>query len=60
MSPDVAGKVWDNVNQGIFDLMHSQHNEKKLGGLLAMSTRFSPSHILPFKYFSNPRSSSPN
>ncbi|KAJ7429881.1 phosphatidylinositol 3-kinase [Mycena galericulata] len=36
MSPDIAGKVWDNVNQGIFDLMHSQHTEKKLGGLLAM------------------------
>ncbi|KAJ6518876.1 phosphatidylinositol 3-kinase [Mycena sanguinolenta] len=37
MSPDVAGKVWDNVNQGIFDLMHSQHTEKKLGGILAMN-----------------------
>ncbi|KAJ7823024.1 phosphatidylinositol 3-kinase [Mycena leptocephala] len=37
MSPDVAGKVWDNVNQAIFDLMHSQHNERKLGGLLAMN-----------------------
>ncbi|KAJ6515088.1 phosphatidylinositol 3-kinase [Mycena vitilis] len=37
MSPDVAGKVWDNVNQGIFDLMHSQHTERKLGGLLAMN-----------------------
>ncbi|KAJ7170509.1 phosphatidylinositol 3-kinase [Mycena crocata] len=37
MSPDIAGKVWDNVNQGIFDLMHSQHNEKKLGGLIAMN-----------------------
>jgi hypothetical protein len=36
MSPDVAGKVWDNVNQGIFDHMHSPQNEKKLGGLLAM------------------------
>ncbi|KAJ7696596.1 armadillo-type protein [Mycena rosella] len=36
MSPDVAGKVWDNVNQGIFDHMHSPYNEKKLGGLLAM------------------------
>ncbi|KAJ7759255.1 phosphatidylinositol 3-kinase [Mycena metata] len=36
MSPDVAGKVWDNVNQGIFDLMHSPHNERKLGGLMAM------------------------
>ncbi|KAJ7180725.1 phosphatidylinositol 3-kinase [Mycena filopes] len=37
MSPDVAGKVWDNVNQGIFDLMHSPHNERKLGGLIAMN-----------------------
>ncbi|KAJ7247605.1 atypical/PIKK/FRAP protein kinase [Mycena haematopus] len=37
MSPDIAGKVWDNVNQGIFDLMHSQHTEKKLGGILAMN-----------------------
>ncbi|KAF7356539.1 Serine/threonine-protein kinase TOR [Mycena venus] len=37
MSPDVAGKVWDTVNQGIFDLMHSQHTERKLGGLLAMN-----------------------
>ncbi|KAF8216580.1 phosphatidylinositol 3-kinase [Mycena galopus ATCC 62051] len=37
MSPDVAGKVWDNVNQGIFDLMHSQHTQKKLGGILAMN-----------------------
>ncbi|KAK7025239.1 Serine/threonine-protein kinase TOR [Favolaschia claudopus] len=36
MSPDSAGKVWENVNQGLFDLMHSQHTEKKLGGLLAM------------------------
>lgn len=36
MSPDIAGKIWDNVNQGIFDLMHSQHTERKLGGLLAM------------------------
>ncbi|KAJ7623177.1 phosphatidylinositol 3-kinase [Roridomyces roridus] len=36
MSPDIAGKVWDSVNQGIFDLMHSLHTERKLGGLLAM------------------------
>ncbi|KAF7308485.1 Serine/threonine-protein kinase TOR [Mycena chlorophos] len=36
-SPDVAGAVWDAVNQGLFTLTHSQHTEKKLGGLLAMS-----------------------
>ncbi|KAF7309844.1 Serine/threonine-protein kinase TOR [Mycena indigotica] len=36
-SPDVAGAVWDTVNQGLFDLMHRQNTEGKLGGLLAMN-----------------------
>jgi FKBP12-rapamycin complex-associated protein len=60
MSPDVAGKVWDNVNQAIFDLMHSQHNERKLGGLLAMSALFLPGSNLSSLIFVNLRSSSSN
>ncbi|KAJ7066549.1 phosphatidylinositol 3-kinase [Mycena amicta] len=36
-SPDVAGAVWDLVNQGLFELMHSDYPESKLGGLLAMN-----------------------
>ena len=34
---NATAAVWDAVNQGLFDLMHSQHTEKRLGGLLAMS-----------------------
>ncbi|CAK5267693.1 unnamed protein product [Mycena citricolor] len=37
MTPDAAGRVWDSVNQGLFELLHSVHNEWKLGGLVAMN-----------------------
>ncbi|KAF7308846.1 Serine/threonine-protein kinase TOR [Mycena kentingensis (nom. inval.)] len=37
MSSDVSGAIWDTVNQGLFNLMHSQHTERNLGGLLAMN-----------------------
>lgn len=37
MSSDAAAKLWDNtINRGIFDLVHSQNNHEKLGGLLAI------------------------
>ncbi|KDQ22311.1 hypothetical protein PLEOSDRAFT_1051426 [Pleurotus ostreatus PC15] len=37
MSPDAAAKVWDdNINRNLFDLMHSQSNVERFGGLLAI------------------------
>ncbi|EIW79336.1 atypical PIKK FRAP protein kinase [Coniophora puteana RWD-64-598 SS2] len=34
---DAAGKLWDDdIRRGIFDLMHSQNNADRLGGLLAI------------------------
>jgi FKBP12-rapamycin complex-associated protein len=37
MSSDAAAKLWDdNINRRLFDLMHSQVNVERLGGLLAI------------------------
>src|SRR5262245_42363428 len=38
MSSDAATKLWDdNINRGLFDLMHSNINAHTLGGLAAIS-----------------------
>lgn len=37
MPNDAAIKLWDDdINKRIFDLMHSQNNVERLGGLLAI------------------------
>lgn len=37
MPNDAAVKLWDDdINKRIFDLMHSQNNVERLGGLLAI------------------------
>lgn len=39
MSSDAAAKLWDdNINRRLFELMHSNNNAEKLGGLLAIGT----------------------
>ena len=39
MPNDAAVKLWDDdINKRIFDLMHSQNNVERLGGLLAIGT----------------------
>ncbi|KAL4269010.1 Serine/threonine-protein kinase TOR [Pleurotus pulmonarius] len=37
MTPDAAAKIWDDtINRNLFDLMHSQSNTERFGGLLAI------------------------
>ena len=37
MSSDAAAKLWDDtINRRLFDLIHSQTNFDKLGGILAI------------------------
>lgn len=37
MSPDAAAKIWeDTINRKLSDLVHSQANFEKLGGILAI------------------------
>ncbi|KAJ8457723.1 hypothetical protein ONZ45_g18201 [Pleurotus djamor] len=37
MTPDASAKIWnDTINRNLFDLMHSQNNSDRFGGLLAI------------------------
>jgi FKBP12-rapamycin complex-associated protein len=37
MPSDAVAKLWDDdINKRLFDLMHSQNNVDRLGGLLAI------------------------
>lgn len=37
MASDAATKLWDDtINRRLFDLVHSQTNVEKLGGILAI------------------------
>ena len=37
MSSDAAAKIWDDtINRKVFDLVHSQNNVEKLGGITAI------------------------
>lgn len=43
MPSDAAVKLWDDdINKRLFDLMHSQNNAERLGGLLAIGVACSP------------------
>ena len=46
MPNDAAVKLWDDdINKRIFDLMHSQNNVERLGGLLAIGVPLFPVHL---------------
>lgn len=55
MPSDAAVKLWDDdINKRIFDLMHSQNNVERLGGLLAIGVPLSfvrpwRSLIIPYR-----------
>lgn len=52
MPNDAAVKLWDDdINKRIFDLMHSQNNMERLGGLLAIGTPVFPSPIVDYIEF---------
>jgi serine/threonine-protein kinase mTOR len=39
MSSEAAAKLWDDtINRKLFELLHSQNNVDKLGGLLAIGS----------------------
>lgn len=41
MPSDAAVKLWDDdINKRLFDLMHSQNNAERLGGLLAIGMSY--------------------
>jgi serine/threonine-protein kinase mTOR len=46
MKSDSSEKLWDgHINRRLFDLIHSNHNTDKLGGILAIGDLLPSLHV---------------